>query len=102
MRAQKWQENRILFYQTISHKSLIASCFACKKHNGTCRTYTELDAAFCGAIGIELRDAFFSALILFGTLVVGFFDSFALLLEALLFDCLESFDLDVEECSITT
>lgn len=54
---------------------------------------------------VELRAFFFSVLaflLVLGTLV-DFFDSLALLLEALLFDCcLESFDLDVDEFSMTT
>lgn len=70
-------------------------------------TYTELAVAFCGELAaVELRALFFSVLalfllVLFGIFVV-FFDSLALSLEALLFDCLESFDFNVEALSIIT
>lgn len=72
-----------------------------------CTTYTELDDAFCGVVAGKFRALFFSVLALFLLLLfdtlIDFFDSFALPLEALLlFDCLESFDFNVEALSINT
>lgn len=69
-------------------------------------TYTALDDAFCGVDVVELREFFLSVLALFLLLVFGtlvdFLDSLSLPVEAFVFDCLESFDLSVEELSIIT
>lgn len=86
-----------------------------KKQTKENNTYTALDDAFCGAVVVELREFFLSVFALLLLLVFGTFslidfldslslpvDSLSLPVEAFVFDCLESFDLSVEELSIIT